>query len=574
MSTAALTTARGEALLAALTRDPNHKPWNVYPRPRMLRENWINLNGYWEYAVSSFDEPERYDRRILVPFPPESSLSGIGKHAPEGSWHWYRTRFQLEVPEDRLLIFHCGGMDQLGMVRFNGQNVGTRFPMMDGEFTAELPAPRDGENELIIAVLDDLTDLSHPYGKQKLDRGGMWYTPVSGIWQTVWLEWVPRDHILDLRVTPSLTEVRVDIKAAGKPRQGRILFEGREWPIQDGSAVLRPEQPRLWSPEDPHLYAFSVEYGSDRVRSYFALRTVGIGTVDGIPRLLLNGKPCFFNGLLDQGRWPDGLWTPADPACFSDDLSMVKSLGFTMVRKHIKVEPELFYYECDRLGIVVFQDMVNNGKYRFFRDTVLPTVGLQKLPQRFRRRHSLQAFTFAQHMKITVRQLYSHPCVVYWTIFNEGWGQTDGTEMYEKLKALDPTRIVDTTSGWFRVCKTDVESRHVYFRKFRLPRSKQPVVLSEFGGYVWKVSGHSFNPDKTYGYRLFGRQEDWQAAVQRLYAEQIAPAVLKGLCAAVYTQLSDVEDETNGMITYDRKVLKWKVESGKLTLPAIRDTII
>ena len=571
---AALTTARGEALLAALAADPSVRPWNVYPRPRMVRESWINLNGYWDYAVSDFDEPAAWDRRILVPFPPESSLSGIGSRAPDGSWHWYRTRFTLDaVPEDRVLLFHCGGMDQLGVVRFNGQNVGSRFPMMDGPFDEVLPDPAVGENELVIAVLDELGNLSHPYGKQREDRGGMWYTPVSGIWQTVWLEWVPRDRVADLRVTPTLEEATVEVRTVGQPREGLIRFEGREYPLRDGKAVLRPEAPRLWSPEDPHLYEFTVEYGEDRVRSYFALRTVSTGTVDGIPRLLLNGKPYFFHGLLDQGWWPDGLWTPADPACFADDLKTVKALGFNTVRKHIKIEPELFYYECDRLGVAVFQDMVNNGRYRYFRDTVLPTIGFQRWPYFFRRSHPLRAFTFAQHMKAAVRRLYGEPCVVLWTIFNEGWGQTDGTGMYEKLKALDPTRIVNTVSGWFRVCRSDVDSRHVYFRKFRLPQSKKPLLLTEFGGYVWKDPAHSFNPDDTYGYKNFDRREDWQAAVTRLYAEQIFPAVERGLCASVYTQLSDVEDETNGMVTYDRKVLKWNIESGRLTHPPIRDKI-
>ena len=271
---------------------------------------------------------------------------------------------------------------------------------------------------------------------------------------------------------------------------------------------------------------------------------------------LLNGKPYFFNGLLDQGYWSDGLWTPADPACFADDLRMAKAAGFNMVRKHIKVEPELFYYECDRLGIAVFQDMINCGPYSFLRDTALPTVGLQRLPQLFRIRSQVRWDRFRLHMEATVRRLSSHPSVVYWTIYNEGWGQQYTTKAYETLRALDPTRIIDTASGWFRVGRTDVDSRHVYFRRFRMPRAKKPVVLSEFGGYVWKLKDHSFNREKTYGYKIFETREAWQAAVKALYDEQIFPAVKQGLCAAVYTQLSDVEDETNGLTSYDRKQLK------------------
>ena len=563
MSLQALTTARGDALLAELNKDPRYKPWDVYPRPQLVREGWINLNGTWDYAVSDGPEPERYDRRILVPFPPESSLSGVGEHAPEGSWHCCRLRFTLdEIPAGRRLLFHCGGADQLCVLRFNGVGFGSRFPLLDGEFVEELTGFREGENEITLAVQDDLRSRTHPWGKQSLRRGGMWYTPVSGVWQTVWLEWVPMQWIDSVRITPDLTsaavEVRVNTGAEVVPAEGFLLFEGRRIPLEGGRAVLTPAEPRLWTPEDPHLYAFSVLCGEDEVSSYFALRTIGCGVVGGVPRLLLNGKPRFFHGLLDQGWWPDGLWTPADPACYDDDLLAIKALGFDTVRKHIKVEPELFYHACDRLGVVVFQDMVNNGKYGFFRDTLLPTLGLQRLPQLLRRRGALEAFTFAQHMKVTVRRLYNHPSVLYWTIFNEGWGQRDGTAMYEKLKALDPTRVVDTTSGWFRVCRTDVDSRHVYFRRFRLPRSDKPVVLSEYGGYVWKVPGHSFNPDKTYGYRLFSKQEDWQAAVEALLREQIAPAIPRGLCAAIYTQLSDVEDETNGLLTYDRRVNKAK----------------
>lgn len=565
MSVVQLMTERGEALLAALKQDPSHKPWDLYPRPQMVRPDWINLNGWWEYAVSAFDLPEVYDRRILVPFPPESSLSGIGSQAPDGSWHHYRTRFHLDsLPAGRRLLFHCGGADQLAMVRFNGQGAGSRFSMMDGEFVTELPAPRAGENLLEISVLDRLEDLSHPYGKQRRKRGGMWYTPVSGIWQTVWLEWVPEVYVTGLKLTPASDRVTLEVQTNEGPAAGRVCFEGKDYPLTGGKAVLQPDQPRLWSPEDPWLYYFTVESGEDRVDSYFALRTVSCGLVDGIPRLLLNGKPCFFNGLLDQGWWPDGLWTPADPACYTDDLLGAKTLGFNMVRKHVKVEPELYYYICDCLGIVVFQDMVNNGKYRFLRDTLLPTLGLQRLPQLLRRDHPLRRFTFAQHMKTTVKRLYNHPSVLSWTIFNEGWGQTRGTELYEKLKALDPTRIVDTTSGWFRVCKTDVESRHVYFRRFRLPRSRLPVVLSEFGGYVYKDPAHSFNPEKTYGYRHFARKEDWQTAVSALYRDQIRPNVPRGLCAAVYTQLSDVEDETNGLVTYDRRV--WKADRLQLKI--------
>ena len=566
-----LWTARGEALRAALASDPETKPWNVYPRPRLVRENWINLNGRWDFGADDGRPAEPvYDRRILVPFPPESLLSGVeGFDAARTPFLHYRKAFVLdELPAGKRLLLHIGGADrELGPIRFNGGFVcAGHSTLLNGPLDLELPAPRSGEN-LLELELRDFGGHRTPWGKQRKKRGGMWYTPVSGLWQTVWLEWVPETYITGLRVTPTLREAIVEVTQSGKGKaNGVILFEGKEWPVTDGKAVLRPAEPRLWTPEDPHLYEFSLRCGEDRVASCFALRTIETGVVDGIPRLLLNGKPYFFNGLLDQGYWSDGLWTPADPACFDDDLRMAKAQGFNMVRKHAKLEPELFYHACDRLGVAVFQDMINCGPYRYLRDTVLPTVGFQRLPHVARLRSRSRFAEFRSHMEAAVRALYSQPSVLYWTVYNEGWGQQYTTRAYEALKALDPTRIIDTASGWFRVGKTDVDSRHVYFSSFRMPgrlprfrnaaATGKPVVLSEFGGYVWKDPAHSFNPEETYGYKIFESREAWQAAFRALYEEQIRPAVEQGLCAAVYTQLSDVEDETNGLVSYDRKVLK------------------
>ena len=605
-------TKRGEALLARREKDPGDRPWEVYPRPRMVRAGWINLNGPWDFGANATGEPV-WDRSILVPFPPESALSGVeGFDAKKTPCLYYRKRFVLEeLPAGKRLLLHIGGADQeLTELRFNGETVLEEYnPLLEGPLSLELRNFLPGENVLELAVTDrGGTEL--PWGKQRDKRGGMWYTPISGLWQTVWLEWVPETYISELRVTPTLEYATVEIQVCRDKHclsaddmgpsdnadgrvpslQGeiKVLFEGKEWPAEGGKAVLRPEHPRLWTPEDPYLYEFTVLCGEDRVSSYFALRTVETGVVDGIPRLLLNGKPYFFNGLLDQGYWSDGLWTPADPACFADDLQLVKRLGFNMVRKHIKIEPELFYYECDRLGVAVFQDLINLGPYNYLRDTVLPTIRIQRVPHLFRSRSRRRAGIFSRHLQAAVGSLYSHPSVVYWTVFNEGWGQQYTTRFYEEIKALDPTRIVDTASGWFRIGKTDVDSRHVYFRAFKMPKrmggrhpstgleagppplragevlsapTAKPVVLSEFGGYVWKIKDHSFNREETYGYKIFEKREDWEAAFRALYREQIEPAVPQGLCAAVYTQLSDVEDETNGLVTYDRRVVKLKVEN-------------
>ena len=491
--TVQLLTARGEALLERLGREPDARPWELYPRPRLRREAWINLNGLWDFGAGATPDPV-YDRHVLVPFPAESFLSGVkGFDREKTPYLFYRTRFVLEeLPAGRLLL-HIGGADQrVEALRFNGgARPVDRSTLLDGPLTLELREPRLGENTLELTV-SDFGGTALPWGKQRDKRGGMWYTPVSGIWQTVWLEWVPETFITELRVTPTLEDVTVEVDVRGLSADGRvpslqggaadeqcsslktgkatILFEGKEWPVENGRAALRPKTPRLWTPEDPYLYEFTVICGEDRVSSYFALRTLGTGLVDGLPRLLLNGKPCFFNGLLDQGYWPDGLWTPADPACFADDLLLVKRLGFNMVRKHIKLEPELFYYECDRLGVAVFQDLINCGPYNYLRDTVLPTIRIQRVPHLFRLRSRRRATDFYRHMAAAVRTLYSHPSVLYWTVFNEGWGQQFTTAAYKRIKALDPTRIVDTASGWFRVGKSDVDSRHVYFRAFKMPK--------------------------------------------------------------------------------------------------------
>ena len=322
------------------------------------------------------------------------------------------------------------------------------------------------------------------------------------------------------------------------------------------------EAPILWTPEHPHLYPFTLQSGKDRVQSYFALRTVGTVSVNGKNYLALNGKPYFFHGLLDQGYWPDGIFTPAKPECYAEDILAMKRLGFNTLRKHIKVEPEEFYYQCDKLGMIVWQDMVNNGDYNFVRDTALPTAGIQKLDDRKMHTDVKARKRFLEAMTATVNQLKNHPCICYWTIFNEAWGQFDSDQVYEIFKKLDDTRFIDSTSGWFRRNKSDVDSRHVYFRKIKLKGDgKKPLVLSEFGGKTYKCEGHVFNPDKSYGYGGCESLDALDKAVSALYLEEVLPCVKNGLCAAIYTQVSDVEDEINGLLSYDRKVEKLRPET-------------
>ena len=319
-------------------------------------------------------------------------------------------------------------------------------------------------------------------------RVGMWYTPVSGIWQTVWLESVPENYIRSLKIENRGASVTIAMEPALEgvitvPELGQFSLEG-------GKVTITPEDPHFWSPEDPYLYDFTVEAGEDRVKSYFAIRSLEVKTVGGYPRLCLNGKPYFFHGLLDQGYWPDGIFTPAGPESYAFDIQAMKRLGFNTLRKHIKVEPEEFYYQCDRLGMIVWQDMVNNSDYNFTRDTALPTVGIQTLPDKLLHRDQLHRTRFLLSMIKTVNQLRNHPCICYWTIFNEAWGQFDSDYVLEEFKKLDDTRFVDSTSGWFRRKKSDVDSRHVYFKKVKLRgNGKQPLVLSEFGGKTYKAEG-------------------------------------------------------------------------------------
>lgn len=536
-------------------------PWDIYPRPQLRRNSYLNLNGIWDLRVEGQDEAFK----IRVPFCPESSLSQINRHFPEGSLLSYTRSFRLPESFNKgRILLHVGAADQIAEVYINRKAVGRH----EGGYTSfciDITNVLEEENTLEIRCTDDLRDLSMPYGKQTLHRGGMWYTPVSGIWQSVWLESVPQRYIESIRIENRGYAVQISISPA---LDGIIRSEELgEISLKDGKAVIKPENPHLWSPEDPYLYHFLIITGEDTVESYFAIRSIESKIVNGIPRLCLNGKPYFFHGLLDQGYWPDGIYTPASPQCYAQDILAMKRLGFNTLRKHIKIEAEEFYYQCDKLGMVVFQDMVNNGDYSFIRDTVIPTVRIQKLPDKNLHKDPKSRARFLESMEQTVTQLGNHPCILYWTVFNEGWGQFDSDELYKKLREIDDTRIIDTTSGWFRRKYSDVESIHVYFGPWnQVRRYDKPLVLSEFGGYTYPVEGHIFNPDNAYGYKSCADEKDFLNQISELYLNKVIPAIHKGLCAAIYTQVSDVEDEINGLLTYDRKVCK--VDEHAMTLLA------
>ena len=532
-----------------------------YPRPQMKRDGWLPLCGNWELSCKKEGREESLGA-IRVPFPPESRLSGVERQLQNGEQYVYRRSFVLpENYQHGQVLLHFGAVDQIAAVYVNdvrvGDHAGGYLP-----FTLDITdALHEKENSLRVEVTDTL-DPELPYGKQRKKRGGMWYTPISGIWQPVWLENVPKDYISNLKMTSTMDTITIEVN--GGKADKLVTIQTPSGPLEhrfSGSCTtISINNPIHWTPDNPHLYHFTMTDGTDTVESYFALRTVNIEASKGQAYICLNGKPMFFHGLLDQGYFSDGIYLPATPDGYQFDIQTMKSLGFNMLRKHIKVEPDLFYYYCDKYGMIVFQDMVNSGKYNFLFDTALPTIGLKRgISHRASER---RRETFERDLTEMTAHLYNHPCVCYYTIFNEGWGQYDADRIYKNMKTLDPTRIWDATSGWFVGQDSDVTSEHVYFRKLNLTADPdRPCVLSEFGGYSWKIPEHSFNLDQTYGYRKFDKQYAFVQALEDLYRKEVIPAIQKGLCAAVLTQVSDVEDETNGLVTYDRQVVKVKKSS-------------
>ena len=521
--------------------------WNTYPRPQMTRKEWLCLNGTWQL------EADGISGSIQVPFCPESELSGWKGNVDYGKEMTYRRFFTLpESWSGRRTLLHFGAVNRKALVMVNGKKAAvheTGYLPFTADITEFL---QSGKNELTVTVINDLS-VQYPWGKQKKDRGGMWYTPVTGIWQTVWLEPVPEQYIRNLQIRTGKDYVDITVQGG---TDGTVFFDGKEYSLHHGKIHIAVEKPRLWSPEDPYLYRFTVRTPEDCAESYFALRTLTVQKTGSILRLCLNDRPYFFHGLLDQGYWESGLYTPPSPSCYEQDILAMKALGFNTLRKHIKIEPEQFYYDCDRLGMIVFQDMVNNGDYRYLRDTALPTIGFTKRKDIRMHRDPETRRSFLESMDETVQLLNNHPSICLWTIFNEGWGQFCADEAYDRLKKLDDTRFIDSTSGWFHQKKTDVESLHIYFRKLALGKKNLPQLLSEFGGWNLRIPDHCFDREKAYGYKKYQDRETFVHDLRQLYLDQILPLIRQGLCGSIYTQVSDVEDETNGLVTYDREVYK------------------
>ena len=538
-----------------------------YPRPQMRRNSYLNLNGRWEYAITDSDEsPRRWDGTILVPFSPESALSGVGRSLQPGQTLWYRREVILPqgfIPADGRLLLHFGAVDQEAAVYWNGRLLGRHMGGYNA-FTLDATDALGPRNSLVVRVHDDTDASFHSRGKQKTRRGGIWYTPQSGIWQTVWMEAVPRHYIESLRIVPLFDQSAVEVMVrCSQPLQCEATVDGRTVPFTSGEPAHIPMPDfRAWSPEDPYLYDLSVTLGEDRVESYFGMRKMEVrADRGGVKRLFLNGEPYFQSGLLDQGYWPDGLYTAPSDEALIYDIQTAKAMGFNLLRKHIKVEPMRWYYHCDRLGMLVWQDMPSGGgKYRFSTITLPLVTGIHRRDNHYRafaRASSQGRGEYMDELEEMVGQLFNAPSVVLWVPFNEGWGQFDSTFVMERLRALDPTRPVDPASGWHDQGAGELRSLHVYFKPFRFRRDRRgrALALSEFGGYNLRVDGHCFN-QKDYGYRRLPDAAALWRDFSRLYEREVLPAVPRGLCASVYTQLSDVEDELNGLMTYDRRVVK------------------
>lgn len=602
-------------------------PLPLYPRPQLVRGRWLNLNGPWDFAITPLsvdnlggegglpepttpaevppfavenplEPPASWDGQITVPFSPEVALSGVNRSVMPDQTLWYQRDFVLDPqdlrPGERVLL-HFGAVDQSCRVAVNdvevGGNVGGYLP-----FTLDVTeALEAGPTQRLTVAVRDVSDVSYmSHGKQARDRGGIWYTPQSGIWQTVWIEVVPAAHIWKLIFTPDLDSVETTVAVDGKQDVDGVVGEDStgalalvqigppalfehgsptDWEGENPllSVEVTPgvpqripiDHPVLWTPDQPHLYPVRVTFGDDTVTSYFALRTVGVGRrEDGKPALLLNGKPHFACGLLDQGYWPDGGYTAPSDEALIFDVTTAKALGYNMLRKHLKIEPLRWYHHCDRLGMLVWQDAVNGGrppKKSLQNSRVLVPYWVPDRPGALLGRSDPQGLSmFAAEVADMVDLLYSTPSLVLWVPFNEGWGQFDADLMAQMVKELDPTRPVDHASGWFDQGGGDLHSVHLYFRPptmvGRVP-DRRVLALTEYGGLALEIPGHTWGK-KTFGYLRYKSPQQLTKAFTSLHSADLPKVVSRGLGATVYTQLSDIEDEVNGLVTYDRRIVK------------------
>lgn len=533
-----------------------------YPRPQFVRDSYLNLNGVWNYDIRNIDYiPDVFTSQIIVPFSPETELSGVGRFLKPGDYLFYEKKFMLPdgFLKDRVFI-HFGAVDQIAHVYLNGNLVGTHKGGYT-PFTFELTdfIYPDSENRLIVKVQDFSDTKSYSRGKQKSKRGGIWYSAQSGIWQTVWLESTPKQFLEKVKITPNYDKEQVEFEYFGTDDVEVLVYDGNQLIADTTDKVVKIPDFKSWSPESPFLYNVVFKSNGESIKSYFGMRKFSVGTDDnGIPRLFLNNKPYFHNGLLDQGYYPDGFLTPPSNQAMEYDVLFAKNAGFNMLRKHIKIEPLLWYHYCDVNGILVWQDMVNGGGEYGLEVSVFPFVGITLDDTNYKFFHRTDKEgrdLYYQELEETIDYLYNCPCIAMWVPFNEGWGQFDSAKAYEKIKMLDSTRVVDTTSGWHDMGVSDVISKHIYFTPIKVKQGNKPYVLSEFGGLGLKLLGHTFN-NKMFGYKIYKSTQSLTAAYKKLFNNVIIPQIKDGLSATVYTQVTDVEDELNGLLTYDREITK------------------
>jgi len=590
------------------TLDKNNV-WQEYPRPQMQREHYHMLHGEWDYAIVPQAEDYTFESqgKILVPFSPETLLSGVERQLQPKEYLWYQktlifTKEECQKKENReRCILHFDAVDQQATVYVNGYEVAKHY---GGYLPFEVDITDYVSKEvctLQVRVQDDSDTSYHTRGKQTLKRGGMFSTAQSGIWQSAWYEWVPQNYVKKMKITPDydqasvMIELRSDapIEAVNveidkidvqesKHTQGaenivyiedtQVAYKTSEQQTDSGwitTLILRFKDGgfKSWSPEEPNLYYFTLFAGDDTIRSYFAMRHFSMEKDEkGVPRFCLNHQPYFLNGVLDQGYWPDGLMTPPCDEAFVYDIELAKKTGFNMIRKHIKIEPLRWYYHCDRLGMIVWQDMVNGGTtynmpWVCYMPTALPFLGRiikDNIYNMFSRKSEEGRKAWEEECKQTIEHLYNVPSISTWVPFNEAWGQFDAERIANEVKTQDSTRTVDHASGWFDQKAGDFNSVHNYFRKLRVEQDdKRAFVISEYGGYACHITGHS-SVERVFGYKKFDTPEELSKAYHELYEGQMLPLIEKGLSGVVYTQLSDIEEEVNGLVTYDRKVIKIK----------------